>query len=119
VREEYFTRRTQWHREALEFTHSMYYYLVHYFSEAEIAREAVKDTPDANAKGMGVHLSQRLFEPSEKSILNNHMGYYQWILFRHLKRVERKLRKKDPNFNVEKVLDIRCEKHERELRRRM
>ena len=118
VDESYFIRRVDWHREALQFTHSMYFYLKHFFSEASIAREAVKGRDDLDAVAMGVHISQKLFGISDKSILNNDIGIYQWAFYRYVKRVERKLRKKQPNFNVEEVLDIRCENHERELRRR-
>jgi len=85
----------------------MYYYLKQFFSESAIAREAVKGNRTTTVKGMVVHINHQLFCIRDKSILNSDVGTYQWALYRYMKRVERKLRKKEPDFCVEEVLNKR------------
>ena len=116
VDEKYFLKRVRWHREALEFSHSMYYYLKQFFSESAIAREAVKGNRTTTVKGMVVHINHQLFCIRDKSILNSDVGTYQWALFRFMKKVERKLKKKHPNWDVEEALDARMNEHEKEIR---
>jgi len=115
VHESYFIRRAEFKKRVKNYSHSMYYFLSEFFSDAQIIESINKET-GVSKTTLRTYFSSRMFAIDYSSILNIKISCIEWKIYKYYKKMERILnkvmryRRKKGKFKVEYILDLRMKK---------